>query len=204
MKPNIMTDQELITTAFGPQAANMCLRDVATAMGYQTHREAVHDRVSDQINDNRGQYHTNEKWQAIPEIISRILQLQAQEMPVFEKPETAKELFISYFAGEKRENFACAWLDTRHRLIRVETLFIGTINSCEPKFREILASGLRVNAAAVIASHNHPSGLADPSSADISLTKKLKSLLAEIDIRLLDHIVVGDNTAQSIAEMGGI
>jgi DNA repair protein RadC len=97
--------------------------------------------------------------------------------------------------------FAVMFLDNQHRLIAFEELFFGTIDSASVYPREVLKAALKVNAAALIFAHNHPSGDATPSQADKQITQRLKEALALVDIRVLDHIVVGDS-AISFAERG--
>lgn len=103
---------------------------------------------------------------------------------------------------QAREMFGCLFLDTRHRPICWEVLFLGSLNKTHVHSREVLRRGLELNAAAVILGHNHPSGIAEPSSADLNLTLELKSLLAKVDIVLLDHIVVSAVDAVSMANRG--
>ena len=100
------------------------------------------------------------------------------------------------------EVFCCLYLDNRHRVIRFEELFRGTIDGASVYPREVVRAALAVNAAAVILAHNHPSGVAEPSDADRALTDRLARALGLIDIRLLDHIVVGDGSCVSLAERG--
>lgn len=112
----------------------------------------------------------------------------------------------AYLAAELRdfhqEVFACLFLDNRHRLLSFEKLFFGTINSATVYPREVVKMALKLNAAAVILTHNHPSGVAEPSQADIQLTEQLSRALALVDIRVLDHVVIGDGEAISLAERG--
>ena len=100
------------------------------------------------------------------------------------------------------EVFVCLFLDNRHRVIAMEEMFRGTIDGCSVHPREIAKRALELNAAAVIAAHNHPSGDPDPSQADRSLTRRLHESLALLDVRLLDHLVVGHEGAVSFAERG--
>ena len=102
------------------------------------------------------------------------------------------------------EVFACLFLDNRHRVIEFEELFRGTIDSASVHPREVVRRALALNAAAVILAHNHPSGVAEPSSADYRLTRQLRDALALVDIRVLDHIVIGDGETVSLAERGQI
>lgn len=100
------------------------------------------------------------------------------------------------------EVFACLYLDNQHRLLHFEELFRGTIDGASVYPREIVKQALQHNAAAVILAHNHPSGVAEPSQADIQITKRIQSALALVDIRVLDHIIVGDADTTSLAQQG--
>jgi len=100
------------------------------------------------------------------------------------------------------ELFCCLFLDNRHRVIRFEPLFRGTIDGTSVYPREVVKLALAVNAAAVILAHNHPSGVAEPSQADERITRRLKAALELVDIRLLDHLVIGDGAATSLASRG--
>ncbi|MEH3399611.1 DNA repair protein RadC [Enterobacter cloacae] len=101
-----------------------------------------------------------------------------------------------------REAFTVLWLDNQHRLIAHDTLFLGTINSITVHPREVVKSGLKNNAAAAVLAHNHPSGEAEPSQADRVITERLTQALELVDIRLLDHLVVGGMDIASFAERG--
>ena len=100
------------------------------------------------------------------------------------------------------EVFACLFLDTRHRVISYEELFRGTIDGASVHPREVVKKALGHNAASVIFAHNHPSGVAEPSKADQGITKRLVDALALVDVRVLDHLVVGDGEMVSFAERG--
>lgn len=102
---------------------------------------------------------------------------------------------------QEREVFAVLFLDSQHRLIEYQELFFGTIDAAAVYPREVIKAALHHNAAAVIFSNNHPSGVSQPSQADISITDKLKKALDLIDVRTLDHIIVGEETF-SFAENG--
>lgn len=100
------------------------------------------------------------------------------------------------------ESFCCLYLDNRHRVLRFDELFRGTIDGTSVYPREIVKEALAINAAALIVAHNHPSGVAEPSQADERITRRLKAALELVDIRLLDHLVVGDATTTSLASRG--
>ncbi|ELE9461178.1 DNA repair protein RadC [Salmonella enterica] len=102
----------------------------------------------------------------------------------------------------EREEFIVLWLDNQHRLIAHETLFRGTISHTEVHPREVVKSGLKHNAAAALVAHCHPSGLAEPSNTDRQVTMRIQQALGLVDIRLLDHLVVGGMEIVSFAEKG--
>lgn len=110
--------------------------------------------------------------------------------------------YIKLLIGEyEREVFYVLWLNNKHQVIKHGILFQGTIDGSMVHPREVVKDALSCNAAAVIFAHNHPSGHSEPSQADISITRRLKNALALVDVRTLDHVVVGDTVA-SLAELG--
>jgi DNA repair protein RadC len=115
-------------------------------------------------------------------------------------PLAAREAIQLKLAEYDHEIFACLLLDNRHRVIRFVELFRGTIDAASVYPREVVKAALDSNAAAVIFAHNHPSGTAHPSEADTALTRRLQSALALVDIRVLDHFVVGGEDSYSFAE----
>jgi len=140
--------------------------------------------------------------QAVLEMSKRHLQEQLMREAVFSSAEQVRTYLSSQLRHEQREVFAVLFLDSQHRLIRYQALFLGTIDAAAVYPREVVKAALQHNAAAVIISHNHPSGVAEPSQADISITSRIKSALELIDVRLLDHFVVGDGSPVSLAERG--
>ena len=105
-------------------------------------------------------------------------------------------------ARQEREIFMALYLDNQNRLLGHETLFLGTINNTEVHPREIVKSALRHNAAAVILAHNHPSGVTDASKADRTITDRIVNALDLVEVRVLDHFIIGDGGTLSFAEMG--
>jgi DNA repair protein RadC len=122
--------------------------------------------------------------------------------PVFASPRKTREFLSLRLGALEHEVFCCLFLDKRHHLIRFEELFRGTIDGASVHPREVVKLALQRNAAAVIVAHNHPSGIAEPSRADELITQRLKEALALLDIRLLDHVIVGDRVTVSLAERG--
>lgn len=104
--------------------------------------------------------------------------------------------------GLEREVFGCLFLDTRHRLIGFEALFFGSVDRASVHPREVLKRALEHNAAALVLAHNHPSGHPEPSPSDLRLTEELVTLLRQIDVRVIDHVVVGHGATVSMAERG--
>ncbi|HZV37831.1 MAG TPA: DNA repair protein RadC, partial [Pseudoxanthomonas sp.] len=119
-------------------------------------------------------------------------------------PFTAGRYFAQRLRHRAHEVFAALFLDTRHRALAFEELFQGTIDGSEVHPREVVRRALAHNAAAVIVGHNHPSGCADPSSADRAITARLKQALSLVEVRLLDHFVVGDGSPVSLAARGWV
>jgi DNA repair protein RadC len=139
------------------------------------------------------------------DIIGMAKQLLADQFErdtLISSPSDSRDYLISQLADLEHEVFAVLFLDNRHRVISFDHLFNGTIDGASVHPREVVKRALRHNAAAVILTHNHPSGIPEPSSADQSLTRRLKEALALIDVRVLDHIVVGGVETVSFAERG--
>lgn len=120
----------------------------------------------------------------------------------FKDPAVACSFFRDKLSHLQREVFAAVMLDTRHRLIEYVELFQGTIDGAEVHPREVVRAALRFNAAAVLVAHNHPSGEVEPSAADRAVTSRLKQALALVDIRILDHVIVGGTKTLSMAGQG--
>jgi DNA repair protein RadC len=140
--------------------------------------------------------------QAMLEIARRHLLEQLRRQDALENPEATRRYLASRLRHLGHEVFACLFLDNRHRVIAFEELFCGTIDGASVHPREVVKRSLYHNAAAVILAHNHPSGVAEPSRADIGLTRRLCDALELVDTRVLDHVVIGDGTAVSFAERG--
>ena len=117
-------------------------------------------------------------------------------------PKESADYLVSQLGSLEHEVFSILFLDNRHRVISFDQMFIGTIDGASVHPREVVKRALQHNAAAVILAHNHPSGIPEPSRADISLTRRLTDALALIDVRVLDHIVVGGVETASFAERG--
>ncbi len=117
-------------------------------------------------------------------------------------PRATKEFMRMRLRDLPHEVFCCIYLDNRNRVIAFDELFRGTIDGASVHPREVVKEALARNASAVILAHNHPSGVAEPSQADELITRRLKQALALVDIRVLDHLIVGDGVCESFAERG--
>ncbi|MCL4696151.1 MAG: DNA repair protein RadC [Burkholderiaceae bacterium] len=139
---------------------------------------------------------------AVMEIARRALAQPLAEAPVFEAPAQMKDYVALQLGGLEHEVFAVVFLDNQHRLLVMERLFRGTVNQTSVHPREVVRRALELNASAVVLAHNHPSGIAEPSRADEFVTQSLKSALQLVDVRVLDHLVVGRGQVVSFAERG--
>lgn len=140
--------------------------------------------------------------QAVQEINRRFQAQGLQRAGPVTDSRAAFSLIRSHLGDRLSEVFCCVWLDTRHRLIRLDEMFQGTIDGASVHPREVVRRALSLNAAAVILAHNHPSGVAEPSPSDRAITDRLKKALKLIDVRILDHVVIGDTENVSFAERG--
>ena len=140
--------------------------------------------------------------QAALELGRRYLESGLANGETFSNPQQTCQYLRLKLRAYPYEVFACLFLDNQHRLLSFDKLFYGTIDSAQIHARELVRAAIKHNAAAVIFAHNHPSGRAEPSQADIRLTLELKKVLGLIDVRVLDHIVVGDEETVSLAERG--
>jgi len=138
------------------------------------------------------------------ELGRRYLEAPTEARTALKAPDDAARVFRAQLADLPHEVFSCLFLDTRHRVICYEELFRGTVDGATVYPREVLKRSLHHNASAVIVGHNHPSGVAEPSEADRSITLKLAKALALVDVRLLDHVVVSRGGHVSLAERGWI
>lgn len=136
------------------------------------------------------------------ELCGRYLAAGLERGAVMTDPLAAGRYFSQRLRHQPYEVFAALFLDTRHRAVAFEELFRGTVDGAEVHPREVVRRALAHNAAAVIVGHNHPSGSSEPSAADRAVTIRLKQALALVDVRLLDHFVVGDGAAASLAARG--
>lgn len=140
--------------------------------------------------------------QAVMELARRYLREELARGDAITSPAATRRFLAARLRDLPHEVFCCLHLDTRHRVIAFEELFRGTIDGASVHPREVVKRTLALNAAAVVFAHNHPSGVAEPSDADRRLTRHLVEALALVEVRVLDHFVVGDGEAVSVAERG--
>ncbi|MEN8131248.1 MAG: JAB domain-containing protein [Pseudomonadota bacterium] len=131
-----------------------------------------------------------------------VLSLRYQPGEVMDCPDRMRDYLRLRFGELEYEIFSVVFLDNRHRIIQFDELFRGTIDGCSVHSRIVVQRALECNAAAVILGHNHPSGVAEPSSADKTITHRLKEALALVDVRVLDHLIVTRGSIVSFAERG--
>jgi len=139
---------------------------------------------------------------ALPELAKRYFEASLPRGQSIKSPADTEAFLMARLRDLPHELFCCLYLDNRHRIILFDELFRGTIDGTSVYPREVVKQALSVNAAAVIVAHNHPSGQAEPSQADERITRRLKSALELVDIRLLDHLIIGDGKSSSLASRG--
>ena len=153
------------------------------------------------VRDSQGRYLLATADQIL-EAARQAIEHKMQRGASFSSPAAVKEYLCAKLGGFEHEVFAVLFLDTQHRLIEYAEMFRGTIDSASVYPREVVKETLRLNAAAVIISHNHPSGNPEPSAADKAMTAQLRQALALVDLRTLDHIIVAGSRTTSLAERG--
>ncbi len=139
---------------------------------------------------------------AVLELARRAVGQQLRERPAFDSVDAVKQYLQLHLARRGHEVFAVLFLDAHQRLVAMEELFRGTLTHASVYPREVVVRALHHGAAAVVLAHNHPSGLVQPSGADESLTQALRAALALVDVKVLDHVIVGPGQALSMAERG--
>jgi len=140
--------------------------------------------------------------QAVLEIARRHLAEQLKRDSALENSTAVRDYLKAMLRHEPHEVFACLYLDARHRVLGFEALFQGSIDSASVYPRQVVKRALAHNAAALILCHNHPSGVSEPSQADRHLTRRIKEALAYIDVKVLDHFIIGEGEPLSMAELG--
>ncbi len=160
------------------------------------------DDPGDALRETRAPREDLLRIQALLEVHARWMEARLRRGGRLESPGDTCRYAEARLRGYRVEVFAALFLDARHRVIAFEPLFRGTVDGASVHPREVVRQALVHNAAAVILAHNHPSGVAEPSFADRAVTERLEQALATVDVRVLDHLVVGDGETVSFVERG--
>ncbi|MDF9618947.1 DNA repair protein RadC [Pseudomonas entomophila] len=200
----VLSDAELLAVLLGSGVAGRNVLDLARGLlakfgGLRQFLEADRAKVLGEPGVGPVKY---AQLQALLEIGRRYLNEHIERAPVLENPASVRRYLKSMLRHESSEVFGCLFLDTKHRPLAFEILFRGTIDRASIYPREVVRRSLLHNAAALILCHNHPSGNCEPSQDDVHLTLMLKRSLALIDVRVMDHVIVGDGEPLSMLEHG--
>nr|WP_314875144.1 DNA repair protein RadC [uncultured Pseudomonas sp.] len=201
-----LSDAELLAVLLGSGVAGRNVVDLARGLlarfgGLRQFLEAPRGAVLDEPGLGPVKY---AQLQALLETGRRYLHETIERAPALESPMAVKRYLKSMLRHEPSEVFGCLFLDSKHRPLAFEILFRGTIDRASVYPREVVRRSLVHNAAALIICHNHPSGNSEPSQDDVHLTMTLKRGLALIDVRVLDHLIIGEGEPLSMAEEGWI
>ncbi len=150
--------------------------------------------ISRIVRDEHGRYNIPRPGVTAEEILDLASEIAAEKLNngmIVESPDQAEKVIQHHFGNPENEQFAVLLMDTKHKVLGFEVLFHGTIDGASVYPREVVKAALKHNAAAIILVHNHPSGITTPSDADEKLTKRLQEALALVDVRILDHFIIG-------------
>jgi DNA repair protein RadC len=203
---SVLSDAELLAVLLGSGVAGRNVLELARGLlarfgGLRQFLEADREAVLREPGLGPVKY---AQLQALLEIGRRYLDESIERGAVLESPASVRRYLKSMLRHEVSEVFGCLFLDTKHRPLAFEILFRGTIDRASVYPREVVRRALQHNAAALILCHNHPSGSSEPSQDDVHLTLSLKRGLGLIDVRVLDHIIIGDGEPLSMVEHGWI
>lgn len=163
---------------------------------------SVEALVEDRLSDLKPANLNDVEKQSVITLAMKVLSIKHRAGRVLSKPDETRDFLRLRLADYRNEVFGCLFVDNRHRIIAVRELFQGTIDGASVYPRVVVQQAMKVNAAAVVFFHNHPSGVAEPSHADEAITRRLKDALALVDVRVLDHFVVSAGESVSFAERG--
>lgn len=159
-----------------------------------THNNTVTKAINRIVRDEAGRYNIPRPGITAEEILDLASEIAAEKLQgrvTIESPEQAEKIIQHHFGNPESEQFAVLWMDTKNTVLAFDVLFYGTIDGASVYIRELVKAALRHNAASCILVHNHPSGITEPSHSDRSLTERIKEGLGLIDVRILDHFIVG-------------
>lgn len=202
--PAVLSDAELLAVMLrtgyrGCSAVQLGMRLLAQGGDLAGVLAMDADRLGNEPGIGPGKYAL---LQAALELARRSVEQSLRRADVMSSPQRTRQFLQHHLSLRNREVFTCLFLDNQHRLLRCEDLFLGTLDGAAVYPREVAVRALQYRAAAVIFAHNHPSGVAEPSVADRRITDRLQAGLALLDIRVLDHIIVGRGQTYSFAEQG--
>ncbi|MNG95831.1 hypothetical protein D3C81_911250 [compost metagenome] len=200
----VLSDAELVAVLLGSGVVGRNVLDLARGLlvrfgGLRQFLEADRSAILSEPGLGPVKY---AQLQALLEISRRHLEESIERTPALESPSSVRRYLKSMLRHEASEVFGCLFLDTKHRPLAFEILFRGTIDRASIYPREVVRRSLQHNAAALILCHNHPSGNCEPSQDDVHMTLALKRALGLIDVRVLDHIIVGEGEPLSMVEHG--
>lgn len=192
-----LSNADLLAVLVGQElATSLANRPLAELFGFTKPRQTA-------LNETPATYIVHPALVAAKELFVRCIRERMESEDLcFSSPEMVQAFLCANIGHLEHESFWCLWLDAQHRLIEAGELFRGTLRESTVHPREVVKKALAVNAAAVIFAHNHPSGMIKPSQADEVTTANLKQALALVDVRVLDHFIVGGNKAMSFAKNG--
>lgn len=204
--PQALSDAELLAIFLRTGTPGMNVLELADCLLRQSGSlRALFSASKDQFCAHKGLGEAKYvQLQAILEMTQRYLAETLKRGDALTSPQQTKLYLTSVLRDRQREAFYILFLDNQHRVIQGEVLFEGTIDAASVYPREVVKRALQLNAAALILAHNHPSGIAEPSQADRRITQRLVDALQLVDIRVLDHFVIGDGEVVSFAERGWI
>lgn len=185
MKIAALSDRELLALLVGEKTATKLYRGQLMPLAFGGQDNNPHPKLAASL-----------------ELARRLLHEKIQLGPALSSPKEVGEYLTVHFVGRQHEAFVVIFLDNRHRVIAIDEMFRGTLTGASVYPREVVRAALRCNAGACIFAHNHPSGVAEPSRADETITNTLKQALSLVDVRVLDHFVVSGETVVSFTERG--
>ncbi len=173
-------------------------------MSNQSNLKSTSNKAPSLIEAGDGRYHLSDpaSLDDVYNLMLDLLEIKYLRPDTLSSPEAVRRFLTVKLANLEHEVFCIVFLDSQHRVISYEEMFRGTIDGASVYPREVVKRCLQLNAAAVIFSHAHPSGIPDPSSADLRITERLRDALNLVDIQVLDHIVIGSSRSVSMAERG--
>jgi len=198
-----LSDVQLLTTLIGTGSSVSAGKSAMQLLRrFGSLRAVLHAETADLLASNGIGRARLAVLRALPELARRYYSQSLPSGETIRNPADTEAFLQARMRHLDHELFCCLFLDNRHRVLGFDELFRGTIDGTSVYPREVVKEALAINAAAVILAHNHPSGVAEPSQADERITRRLKSALDLVDIRLLDHLIIGDGKATSLARRG--